>query len=380
MNSGMIANNKNVGSRYKMSVVSGAGKITMNGGTLSSDILNCYAFYLYGSDPFILGSDAYIEGEINMYNNRVITIDSTLKNPITFSFFSLNQPTGKIVAIPADGYTLTDEDLQKIHYVVSNVYDLRLQDGNIVAVNLAAENKTFQVKVADVTNGSLTVDKTSAKENEQITVTVTPDEGYKLYSLVYNETNELTQAPTGTNVYTFQMPPKDVTISAQFIKKNTTVNEPKTEDPGKEDPDAIRPGKTISNLDDLIDALNQGYEDGTTEITPETKTPTIDEDDPINDEIAQAEHDGDEVIGSIDVLINILNKNADGTPTPKATLTKLPAKVTMRFYLPNRLLTSSTLRASASPYYILNQCNEEVTALETVYDEESHSVTFETDR
>lgn len=380
MNSGSIVANQNVGNRYKMSVVSGAGEITLNGGIVSSSgAYSCDAFYLYGSDPFILGENAHIVGEINMYNNRKITIASALVNPITFSFFSSNQPTGTIVAVPAEGYTLTENDLSKVHYAISNVYGLRLQDGNIVAVNLAAENKTFNVKVADCAHGTLSVNKTTAKENEEINVTAIPEEGYKLYSLVYNETNELAENPAMPNTYTFKMPPMDATISAQFIKDNTTVNDPETEDPETEDPDAIRPGKTIDNLDDLIDALNGGG-DGTTEITPETTTPTIDDDDPINDKMDEAAENGNVVIGSIEELINVLNKDASGGTIRSEQLTKLPAKITLRLYLPSRLLTAVRLRSTASPYYILNQCDGEVTTIETEYDAASHSVTFETDR
>lgn len=387
MNSGLVAANQNMGYRYMMSVIEGAGEITINGGTVSSDTRNCLAFYLYGAEPFIIGKGTHIVGEINMYNNRKITIASALVNPITFSFFSSNQPTGKIVAEPAKGYTLTNNDLNKIHYAVSNIYGLRLENGNIVAVNLAAENKTFNVKVADCTHGSVVANKATAKENEVITVTATPDEGYKLYSLRYNEVNELTASTSTTNAYTFNMPPMDATISAQFIKENVTVN-PIPENPS-DDPDDIQPDKTIGNIGDLIDALG-GNADGTMELTPDTKAPTLDEEDPISDSIEEAENEGSTYIGSLEQLINVLSKDTKGQVVSSQSLTKLPCKVSLRFTLSSRLMINQELRAMAESgqlramgsgnYYILNQCEGKVTKIIPAYDAATNTLTFETDR
>ena len=70
----------------------------------------------------------------------------------------------------------------------------------------------YAVKIAEMTNGTVTADKATATEGETVTLTVKPDAGYHLKSLMAgNET--LTSAP-----YTFTMPAKEVTVSALFEK------------------------------------------------------------------------------------------------------------------------------------------------------------------
>ena len=70
----------------------------------------------------------------------------------------------------------------------------------------------YAVKIAEMDNGTVTADKATAAEGETVTLTVKPDAGYHLKSLMAgNET--LTSAP-----YTFTMPAKEVTVSALFEK------------------------------------------------------------------------------------------------------------------------------------------------------------------
>ena len=70
----------------------------------------------------------------------------------------------------------------------------------------------YAVKIAEMTNGTVTADKTTATEGETVTLTVKPDTGYHLKSLMAGD-KTLTSAP-----YTFTMPAKEVTVSALFEK------------------------------------------------------------------------------------------------------------------------------------------------------------------
>jgi hypothetical protein len=59
----------------------------------------------------------------------------------------------------------------------------------------------------------------------------------------------------------------------------------------------------------------------------------------------------------------------------------LPSKVTLRVYLPNRLIVSEKLRASGtSNYYILNECEGNVTRIEPTYDPNENTLMFSTDK
>ena len=70
----------------------------------------------------------------------------------------------------------------------------------------------YAVKIAEMTNGTVTADKATATEGETVTLTVKPDAGYHLKSLMAGD-KTLTSAP-----YTFTMPAKEVTVSALFEK------------------------------------------------------------------------------------------------------------------------------------------------------------------
>lgn len=76
--------------------------------------------------------------------------------------------------------------------------------------------KTYKVTVKEAENGTVSVDKTAAKEGETVTVTANPAEGYVLKSLSVADSKG--KAITVTNS-TFQMPASDVTVSASFEKK-----------------------------------------------------------------------------------------------------------------------------------------------------------------
>ena len=70
----------------------------------------------------------------------------------------------------------------------------------------------YAVKIAEMTNGTVTADKATATEGETVTLTVKPDAGYHLKSLMAGH-KTLTSTP-----YTFTMPAKEVTVSALFEK------------------------------------------------------------------------------------------------------------------------------------------------------------------
>ena len=65
-----------------------------------------------------------------------------------------------------------------------------------------------------VVNGSVVADKTMVKEGETVTLTVTPNSGYQIKSVLMNgATVEVVDG-----VYSFVMPSEEVTVSAEFAK------------------------------------------------------------------------------------------------------------------------------------------------------------------
>ncbi len=82
----------------------------------------------------------------------------------------------------------------------------------------------FGVSVADTTNGTVKPDKTSAAKDAKVTLTVKPDEGYKLDKLTVKDSSDqdVTVTDNGDGTYTFTMPAAKVTVTATFVKDGTT--------------------------------------------------------------------------------------------------------------------------------------------------------------
>ena len=79
----------------------------------------------------------------------------------------------------------------------------------------AEETKDYTITYAEVTGGSAT-GATEANEGEQITVTVTANDGYAATGITVNPSVEVTDNHDGT--YTFTMPASNVTITPSFAQ------------------------------------------------------------------------------------------------------------------------------------------------------------------
>ena len=115
---------------------------------------------------------------------------------------------------------------------------------------------SYEVSTSVGDHGSLTVDR-YATEGEKVTITVTPDEAYKLDDLsVTAGGKEVALTAGGDGTYTFTMPSADVKISATFA----------------EDPDWTEPEEPATDVSDLFidiardawykDAVQYAYDSG----------------------------------------------------------------------------------------------------------------------
>ena len=92
------------------------------------------------------------------------------------------------------------------------------RNGSVAVDNVVLDTSStpaperYGITIATVQNGTVTADKATATEGEMVTLTVKPDAGYHLKSLMAGD-KTLTSAP-----YTFTMPAKEVTVSALFEK------------------------------------------------------------------------------------------------------------------------------------------------------------------
>ena len=84
----------------------------------------------------------------------------------------------------------------------------------------------YAVTTPDKTeNGSLDVNPKNAKKGSDVTITVTPDEGYTIDSVTAKDAdgNKLTLKDNGDGTYTFTMPGSKVTITATFAEEKAPV-------------------------------------------------------------------------------------------------------------------------------------------------------------
>lgn len=77
----------------------------------------------------------------------------------------------------------------------------------------------YSITVTEPSYGTCAVSKTEAEEGDRITVTCTPNAGYKLYDVfvVGDTVGRITTEKTSLNVQTFTMPADNVKVSAVFV-------------------------------------------------------------------------------------------------------------------------------------------------------------------
>ena len=98
-----------------------------------------------------------------------------------------------------------------------NDLTLTLNKSNHTATVVTAETaQTYKITTAATTHGTVTVDPTSAKKGDTVTITAVPDTGYTLKSLTATDSSGKNISITDSK---FQMPASDVTINAVFEKK-----------------------------------------------------------------------------------------------------------------------------------------------------------------
>ena len=96
-------------------------------------------------------------------------------------------------------------------YPEDGVFSFRMPAQNAL-VNVYFDPITYHISFADMENGSVSVSDDSVHYYDNITLDVAPNEGYEVRYVKYNDT--LIRPQNG--VYSFRMPPEDVTISAVF--------------------------------------------------------------------------------------------------------------------------------------------------------------------
>ncbi|MCH5160569.1 MAG: discoidin domain-containing protein [Clostridiales bacterium] len=200
-----------------------------------------YLYYKHdGSYPKVPYEDGVYSFTMPAYDVEVIATFNLKKYYIKFSpsvsgIISVSPVTatmGQTVYLHvsiAEGYELTslkwndgeDHEITLQSGVNDYTFTMPAHDVTLYAEHRAID---YSVTVSTATNGTITVDKTTANIYDTITVTVNPAEGYEIKSLKWNdgEDHDITIVD---GVYSFIMPAHDVTVTAEFTEKTYNVGE-----------------------------------------------------------------------------------------------------------------------------------------------------------
>lgn len=120
------------------------------------------------------------------------------------------------------------------------------------------EDATYNVSINATTNGKVTASATTAKAETEITLTVTPDNGYKVSEVKMNGTTL-----TVTNgKATFKMPAADAVITATFIEEEKPTPDEHTITVSDAKGGTVQADKTLAKQGDVVTltvSANYGY-------------------------------------------------------------------------------------------------------------------------
>ena len=160
-------------------------------------------------------------------NAYKITKQNPINGTVTVPETAEVGSTVTITANPNKGYeldTISVRDGIGEVKVTGNTFTMPASDVVVDVTFKPIPPKVFNIRVDQATNGSVIANKQSAKESEEVTLTVKADEGYELDELLVNgKPVEVTN-----DTYTFNMPKEKVVISATFREKPITPPEGST--------------------------------------------------------------------------------------------------------------------------------------------------------
>ena len=154
--------------------------------------------------------------------NDALPVPSDIPDGKVFSGWTLKTSDGKDIEGASGTYTtLTDELLTalsgKTGVKAEPVFNNRHSSSS------GSSDNTYSIKTSAVSNGSVKISASSAVKGADITVTVSPDNGYKLDKLKITDKNgnDISYNKKSETVYTFKMPASQVNVSVSYVKDDS---------------------------------------------------------------------------------------------------------------------------------------------------------------
>ena len=171
----------------------------------------------------------------NASEGDIVTLTVTPEPGYELDTLTVKDADGKAVAVSRVDGTAGDVLLMEASVASSSVtvavvrYSFKMPKTNVtVSVTFKKsgtekepETVTYSVSIGEMTNGTVTakvggVEATQAVSGETVTLTATPSGTVRLKSLKIDGTEQVASVTAGTREFTFAMPAKNVTVTAEF--------------------------------------------------------------------------------------------------------------------------------------------------------------------
>lgn len=199
------------------------------------DILVAVEYDVSDPGPSASALDISISSKIT---NGTVTTDATLNKAVP------NSPV-TLTAVPNNGFELdyflvhrSDESSVAVNMTSETTGTFTMPNSDVTVYAVFTPVQTYNVNInGTFEGGTVTARPTPAAAGETVTLTASPDEGYRLesFSVTYDDgiatlattraTQTVSVTKTGENTGTFTMPAANVTVSATFVL-STPVTEP----------------------------------------------------------------------------------------------------------------------------------------------------------
>ncbi len=168
-----------------------------------------------GNVKLLHGSNGQVQvsSDKSWDSNEVVTLDAS------------DLTVGAVVVLSSydvsSHFTLTNTMKNQGYYLAPSGTNLVLSKYSSSSGGGASEGTSYPINVSNANNGSIQSSHKTATAYTKVTVTVTPDKGYKVSSLAIKDANGKTISFTdnGNGTFTFSMPSSAVTVTSSIIKK-----------------------------------------------------------------------------------------------------------------------------------------------------------------
>ena len=196
-------------SEFKLVTTLPVATITKNGVTTSYDNLKEAAAAANDGDEIIVNSGA--SHEITFNTTKSVKVTNKTDNKITVKFNGTNKDVAKDA---------------------TETFSYTKPSSGGSSGGSSSGKMTYKVTTSAVNNGGVNASPSNAEKGAAITITLSPDKGYKLDKLTVTDGSGKTVSTVkkSDTVYTFTMPASAVTVGVSYVKATETPSETKFND------------------------------------------------------------------------------------------------------------------------------------------------------